>query len=108
MRIQCGSFAIRHTNSQCTLPQPAKPSGVEKGLLVRCHRPSQHGVAMGKPAEAANDVGVELGVLCDFIVAQAACQLEASFLIGENLRMHERQIEESALQLRHIAGRSRA
>ena len=57
---------------------------------------------MGKPAEAANDVGVELGVFCDFIVAQAACQLEASFLIGENFRMHERQIEESALQLRHI------
>jgi len=98
MRIVCDpsyEFAM-HT------PSAGEAVGVEKGLLVRCHRPSQHGVAMGKPAEAANDAGVELGVLCDFIVAQAACQLEASFLIGENLRMHERQIEESALQLRHI------
>ena len=80
MRIQCGSLAIRHTNSQCV--SAGEAAGVEKGLLVRCHNPSQHRVAMGKPAEAANDVGVELGVLCDFIVAQTTRQLEASFVIG--------------------------
>ena len=103
MRIQCGSFAIRHMNSQCALPSAGEAAGVEKGLFVRCHSPSQHRVAMGKSAEAANNVGVVLGVFCDFIIAQAACQLESSFLIGENFRMHERQIEELALLLRHLA-----
>ena len=32
-----------------------------------------------------------------------ARQLEASFLIGENFRVHERHIEELALLLRHLA-----
>ena len=59
MRIVCDpsyEFAMR-------TPSAGEAAGVEKGLLVRCHNPSQHRVAMGKPAEAANDVGVELGVL---------------------------------------------
>src|SRR3954464_15781118 len=99
MRIVCDpsyEFAMR-------TPSAGEAAGVEKGLFVRCHSPSQHRVAMGKSAEAANNVGVDLGVFCDFIVAQVACQLEASFLIGENFRMHERQIEELALLLRHLA-----
>src|SRR3954469_11374371 len=99
MRIVCHpscEFAMRVRSA-------GEAAGVEKGLFVRCHSPSQHRVAMGKAAEAANDIGVGLSVFCDFIVAQAACQLEASFLIGENLGMHERQIEELALLLRHIA-----
>ena len=57
---------------------------------------------MGKPAETANDAGMELGICHEFIVAISARQLHASFLIDGIFRVHERHIEEAALLLRHL------
>src|SRR3981081_758159 len=101
MRIQCVSLAIRHTNSQCA-SSTGKAAGVEKGLLLRRHAAPQRRVAMGKPAEAANDAGMELGVCHEFIVTISERQLHASVLIRGSFRVHERQIEELALLLRYF------
>src|SRR5882757_9430044 len=81
---------------------PGEATGVEKGLLLRRHHASEHRVAMGEPAETANDAGMELGICHEFIVAISARQLHASFLIGGIFRVHERHIEEAALLLRHL------
>src|SRR6185503_18518831 len=77
-------------------------AGVEKGLLLRRRDAPQYRVTMGKAAEAANDVGMLLGVCHEFVVAVSARQVQASALIGQHFRVHERQIEEAALVLRHL------
>ena len=93
MQIVCDpsyEFAMR-------TPSAGEAAGVEKGLLVRCRSAAEHRVAMRETAEAADDVGVELGPFQQFGVARPRAQREASFLIGERFGMLERQIEELAL-----------
>src|SRR5207248_11434767 len=71
-----------------------KPAIVEKGLLLRRRGAAQDRVAMRETSEAANDIGMPLGVFAELIIVVAARQLQAAFLVREVFRVHERQIEE--------------
>jgi len=71
-----------------------KAAIVEKGLLLRRRGAAQNRVAMREPPEAANDTGMTLGILAELVIAVAARQLQAAFLVGKVFRVHERQIEE--------------
>src|ERR1700688_1268947 len=68
---------------------PGKTPAGEKRLLLRRAGTAQHRVAVGKAPEAADDVGVLLGVLCELIVAIAARQLHAAVLVGQMFRVHQ-------------------
>ena len=74
-----------------------KAAVVEEGLLVRVRGAAQQRVAVREAAEAADDLGMVLGIFREFIIAIGARQLQASFLIGYILRVVEWQIEELAL-----------
>ena len=71
-----------------------KAAGVEEGLLLRPGGAAQRRVAVREPPEAADDVGMSLGVFRELIVAVAARECDAAFLIGDVFRVLERQIEE--------------
>src|SRR5262249_3446268 len=68
-----------------------KSAGIEEGLLVRPGGEAQHRIAMREAPEAADDVGMLLGVFGEFIIAILARQLQAAFLIDEIFRVHKRQ-----------------
>jgi hypothetical protein len=74
----------------------SKAAIVEKGLFLRRRGAAQGRVAMREAPEAANDIGVVLGVFTELIIAVAARQLQAAFLVRQVFRVHERQIEELA------------
>src|ERR1700750_312745 len=74
-----------------------KAAGVEEGLLLRPGGAAQRRVAMREPPEATDDVGMALGVFRELIVAVAARERDAAFLIGDVFRVLERQIKELAL-----------
>src|SRR5262249_42171578 len=57
---------------------------------------------MREATEAADDAGVLLGIFQEFVRAGAARELDAVLLVGELLRMHERQIEELPRIMRHL------
>src|SRR5262245_10983138 len=77
-----------------------KAAGVEEGLLLRLGGAAQDRVAVREAPEAADDVGMSPGVSRELIVAIAARERHAAFLIGEIFRVLERQIEELALGMR--------
>src|SRR6516225_12494851 len=77
-----------------------KAAGVEEGLLLRLGGAAQDRVAVREAPEAADDVGMSLDVSRELIVAIAARERHAAFLIGEIFRVLERQIEELALGMR--------
>src|SRR5262245_66420382 len=79
-----------------------KAAGVEEGLLLRTGGAAQRSVAMRESAEATDDVGMLLGVFRELVVAVAAREFHAAFLIGEIFRVLERQIEELALDMRDL------
>src|SRR2546423_274881 len=79
-----------------------KAAVVEKGLFLRRRGAAQDRVAMRESPEAANDTGMALGVFAELIIAVAARQLKAAFLIRQVFRVHERQIEELALGMRDL------
>src|SRR5713101_4708193 len=76
-----------------------KAAGVEEGLLLGPGGTAQHRVAV---REAAEDVGMLLGIFGESIIAVAARQHQAAFLVRKILRMHERQIEKLALGMREL------
>ena len=80
-----------------------KAAGVEEGLLLRPGGAAQDRVAVREPPEAADDVGMSLGVSRELIVAIAARERHAAFLIGEIFRVLEWQIEELALDMRDLS-----
>src|SRR5262245_51312620 len=80
---------------------PGKPASIQKGLFLGRGGTAQHVVAMGEAAEAADDVGVVLGIFQAVVVAQRAVEGDAAFLVGQRFRVHERQIEERAQVLWH-------
>ena len=59
---------------------------------------AERAIAVGKAPEAANDVGMDLGVFFAFGIAGVAAQRDAALLVGEILRVHQRQIEEALLR----------
>src|SRR3954464_11078694 len=69
-----------------------EPVGVEIGLLLGRRGAAQNRIAMRKAAEAADDVGMALGIFQIFIVG-LPIQRDAALLIVHVLRMHERQEE---------------
>src|SRR5712692_3203949 len=79
-----------------------KAAGVEEGLLLGPGGTAQHRVAVREAAEAADDVGMLLGIFGESIIAVAARQHQAVFLVRKILRMHERQIEKLALGMREL------
>src|SRR5712691_4320123 len=81
--------------------QPANPPPSRKACS--CGLVARPNVALRKPPEATDDVGVSLGVFGEFIVAVAAREREAAFLIGEIFRVLEWQIEELALDMRDLS-----
>src|SRR5712671_6084320 len=81
---------------------PRKSAAVEEGLLLRRGGAAQYGVAMGKPPETADDVGVLLGVFGEFIIAVAARELDATLLVSQLLRVLQRQIEELPITPRDL------
>src|SRR5262249_38791445 len=80
-----------------------KAAGVEEGLLLRPGGAAQRRVAVREPPEATDDVGMSLGVFRELIVAVAARERDAAFLIGDVFRVLERQIEELALGMRGLS-----
>src|SRR5712691_10155244 len=82
---------------------PGKSTVVEEGLLLRAGGAAQHRIAVREAAEAADDLGVLLGVFEEFVIAISARQFDAALLIRQMLRMHERQIEKLALAVRDLA-----
>src|SRR5258708_25704129 len=80
-----------------------KPGAIEEGLLLPPGGAAQRRVAVRESPEATDDVGVSLGVFRELIVAVAAREREAAFLIGEIFRVLEWQIEELALVMRDVA-----
>src|SRR5262245_36828746 len=78
-----------------------KAAAIEKCLLLQCRGASEHRVAVRETAETTDDIGVQIGVAADFLVAGAR-QLQASLLVGQRFGMHEGQIEELLLQHRAI------
>src|SRR5262245_40939372 len=74
-----------------------KSACLEKALLVRPARTAQDRIAVREASEAPNDVGVPLGICREFSIAVVARELQAAFLVGKILRMHQRQIEELPL-----------
>src|SRR5215471_14471128 len=81
---------------------PRKAAAVEEGLLLRPGGAAQRRVAVRESAEATDDVGMLLGVFRGLIVAIAARERDAAFLIGEVFRVLEREIEELAFGVRDL------
>src|SRR5215470_10811124 len=79
-----------------------KAAAIEEGLFLRPGGAAQRRVAVRKPSETTDDVGMLLGVFRELIVAVAARELHAAFLIGEIFRVLEREIEELALGVRDL------
>src|SRR5690606_1443969 len=73
---------------------PGESACVEKRLLFRVRRAPEHKDAVGKTAEPANDVGVDLRESEVFGSAAGAKQLNATVLIRQPFGMHEGHIEE--------------
>src|SRR5688572_17120207 len=68
---------------------------IEELLLVRLHRPAEDRIAMWKAAEAQHDA-VMPPRMGNVRLAQTEIEHNRAFLIGDNFRMPERQIEEQA------------
>src|SRR2546426_12599745 len=71
-----------------------KAACVQKRLLFRGCCAVQYPIAMRKTPKPADDVGVVEGVFQLFGVAELAEQLDATELVGQMLRMHERHVQE--------------
>src|SRR5262245_22394489 len=95
-----GELIEHHAPSPRGLRSSRKAASVEEGLLLRAGGAAQRRVAVREPPEATDDVGMLLGVFRELIVAVAARELHAAFLIGEIFRVLEREIEELALRMR--------
>src|SRR6516164_2999962 len=80
-----------------------KAAAIEEGLLLRPGGAAQRRVAVRKPSETTDDVGMLLGVFRELIVAVAARERDAAFLIGEIFRVLEGQIEELTLDMRDLS-----
>src|SRR5215475_5513750 len=70
-----------------------KSAAGQKSFFFRCGLASQQVVAMREAAEAADDLGVILGISEIFGIGLVSKQLDAADLVRQMLRMHERQIE---------------
>ena len=79
-----------------------KAAAVEERLLLGRGGAAEHGVAVREAAEAADDVGVQLGPFEGVGVAARAVERDAALLVGERLGMLERQVEEAALRHRDL------
>jgi hypothetical protein len=64
-----------------------KPAVVEKDLLLRRRGAAEDRVAMREATEAANDIGMSFGVFAELIIAVAARQLQAAFLVRQIFRV---------------------
>src|SRR3977135_4102616 len=77
-----------------TVPSSApKSATIEKGLFLRRRRAPQDGIAMRKAPEPADDIGMILGVFQIVRLPTLAEEFDATQLIGQMLRVHERQVE---------------
>jgi predicted O-linked N-acetylglucosamine transferase (SPINDLY family) len=94
-----GAASLQHDRDKLKGPSTGKSALVEEGLLLRRRRATERGVAVRKPAEAADDVGVVLGIAHALGVVGEPAQGGAAFLIRQRLRMHERQVEEAPLRI---------
>ena len=68
--------------------QPAKPPAVEKGLFLGRGGAAEHGVAVGKAAEPADDVGMVVRPISSSWHRRPAIKRHAAFLVGQIFRMH--------------------
>src|SRR6267378_6673136 len=75
------------------LSSAGKSAALEKGPFSRRRRAPQHAIAMRETPEPADDVGVILGVFQIVGVAGLAEEFDATKLVGQMLRMHERHVE---------------
>ena len=71
-------------------------------MLLRTGGAAQRRVAVRESAEATDDVGMLLGVFRELVVAVAARERDAAFLIGEIFRVLEREVEELAFRVRDL------
>src|SRR5262249_8593330 len=81
--------------SRCGLAGEA--ARIEKRALLVCRFAAERAIAMGKPPEPADDVGMNLGMFDGLLVARLAAQRDAALLVGQILGVHERQMEEAPL-----------
>src|SRR5438445_4462323 len=75
-------------------------AAIEERLFHARGRAAERRITVREAAEAADDVGVQLGPFQEIGIAQRADQRDGAFLIGKLFGMLERQIEEQPLRLR--------
>src|SRR5882672_6913570 len=93
-RAQYSAPRKRQWSSGFTVPSSApKSATIEKGLFFRRRRPPQDGIAVRKASEPADDVGMILSVFQIVRLAGLAEEFATTQLVGQMLRMHERQVE---------------
>src|SRR6266436_10193562 len=78
---------------------PAKPALIQKRLFLRRRDAAKHSVAVREAAEAADDVGVKLGIFEGARILRGTAQVAAVLLVRERFRMHVGEIEERPLRL---------
>src|SRR6188474_122924 len=78
-----------------------EPAAIQKRLFLRRGRAAEHGVAMREAAEAADDVAVLFGVF-QIVITRRAIKFDAADLVGQFLRMHERQEQEAPVPRRQV------
>jgi hypothetical protein len=68
------------------MPLPREPAAIQKRLLVRRRDPAKHGVAVREAAEAADDIGVKLGVFDSAPVSDGPTQPARSWSASDACR----------------------
>src|SRR5207245_2013425 len=89
--------AARAGVSRCSAAESAA-AGVEKRALLLGSRAAERAIAVGEAPEPAEDVGMDLGVRAAFGIAGLSAQRDAALLVGEILRVQQRQIKDTALR----------
>src|SRR5262249_13746469 len=91
-RKRQASFHLVHPSSR-------KSATIQKCLLLRGGDTPEHGIAVREPAEAADDVGMLLGVFEGTFISCRPTQLKATLLVRKRFRMQVGEIEEELLRL---------
>src|SRR6266516_793497 len=93
-RAQYSAPRKRQWSCAFTVPSSVpKSATIQKGLFFRRRRAPQDAIAMRKAHEPADDIGMILGVFQIVRLPALAKELDATQLVGQMLRMHQRHVE---------------
>src|SRR6185437_2378999 len=96
-RVRRTIFAPAETATAFTwMSSSGKSVRVEESLLLGARRPPEREITVREAPEAADDIGMQLGIFEVLGIGRIAEQFDSAKLVGDLLRMHERQIEKLA------------